>query len=154
MAHLEFESRLRASRADVWAAVTVMSGVNAELMPLVRMTYPSEAKSLSIADAPTGDFLFWSWILAYGFFPIDRHHLRLVETRPGEGFVEESVSWLQRRWRHERTVADLPGGCLVTDRLTFESRIRLFEPFVSRIVGALFRHRHRRLRRRYGRIAG
>ncbi len=153
MIEIEFASRLRSPRERVLAAVTMMRGVNAELMPLVKMTYPREARTLSIADAPVGEFLFWSWILAFGFIPIDRHHLRLVEIRPGEGFVEESVSWLQRRWRHERTVVELPNGCVVSDRLTFEPRLRALEPIVARIVGALFRHRHRRMRRRYGEIA-
>lgn len=153
MPGFHIESRLCTSVTEVWSAITVMPGVNAELMPLVRMTYPSEAKTQSIADAPAGEFLFWSWILAFGFIPIDRHHLRLVEIRPGEGFVEESVSWLQRRWRHERTVRGLPNGCVVTDRLTFEPRIGWAAPLVARIVGVVFRHRHRRLNRRYGEIA-
>ena len=153
MPELHFESHLRTTAADVWSTVTMMRGVNAELMPLFRMTYPYDAETLSIADAPTGNFLFWSWILAFGFFPIDRHHLRLIEIRAGEGFVEESVSWLQRRWRHERSVVEIPGGCVVRDRLTFEPRVRLLAPLVARIVGVLFRHRHRRLRRRFGDLA-
>jgi ligand-binding SRPBCC domain-containing protein len=69
----------------------------------------------------------------------------------GRGFVEESTSWVQRRWRHERTLVDAAGGgTTVTDRLVVRPRVALARPVVGAIVGALFRHRHRRLRRRFG----
>ncbi|MCB1155843.1 hypothetical protein KDL45_19435, partial [bacterium] len=72
---VEKATRLAASADDVWAAVTRMDGVNDELMPLARMTYPAEAKTLSIADAPIGEILFNSILLAFGIFPFDVHRL-------------------------------------------------------------------------------
>lgn len=54
--------------------------------------------------------------------PLDRHSLRIDSFRSdpdgGGGFVEESTSWLQRRWRHERRLEALGGSCRVTDRVT------------------------------------
>lgn len=130
-----------------------MAGVNAELMPWVRMTQP---KGVSIAElgAAVGEsspgFCFHSWLLLDGVLPIDRHALTIETLYPGVGFDEESTSWLQHRWRHERRITDEPdGGCTVTDTLEAQPRLRLAEPLVRLILKRVFTHRHRRLRRRY-----
>ena len=127
-----------------------MTGVNEELMPIMRMTFPAGASGMSLADAPLGCVAFHSWILLFGWIPIDRHALTLTEVRDGFGFREDSSSWSQRQWRHERTLEDIDGGCIVRDRLTFSARIPWFEPVLAGIVRTLFQHRHGRLRRRYG----
>jgi len=148
---LELSSRLAASRAEVWAVVSSMKGVNDELMPFVRMTYPSRLSKLTAADVVPGAVLFHSWILGLGVLPFDLHALALQEIREGDGFVEESTSWMQSRWRHERVLTDTPeGGCVVTDRLLIEPRVALARPLVAAVVGRLFAHRHRRLRERFG----
>jgi len=50
---LRFESAaLRAPAAEVRAAVWTMRGVNAELMPLLRMSCPAEHRERSLLDAP------------------------------------------------------------------------------------------------------
>ena len=68
-----------------------------------------------------------------------------------ESDLEESSSWLQRRWRHERTLTSTEsGGCTIEDRLVIEPRLRLFRPVVSAVVEQLFAHRHRRLVKRFG----
>ena len=146
----EISSQLRASRADVWAAVSSMEGVNYELMPFVRMTYPARASRLTAADIKPGELLFQSWLLAFGAVPFDLHALVLMEVTDGEGFVEESSSWMQRRWRHERRLRDAVSGCVVTDHLVVEPRLRMTQPVVGAAVRRLFSHRHRRLRRRFG----
>jgi hypothetical protein len=146
---LRFSTDLAAPRADVAAVVSTMDGVNAELRPCVRMTFP--ARWARLDGAPVDRLLFRSWLLLFGVLPVDRHALRLAAITPGEGFVEESTSWLQRRWRHQRRLADLPGGCRVEDHLVVQPRLRLAEPLVRLIVGAVFRHRHRRLASRFGR---
>lgn len=78
-----------------------------------------------------------STLLAFGWLPFDRHHLTLVSV--GErSFVEESWSWLQRRWRHERTITAEGEGCVVTDRLVVEPRDApraLVEPVVRTLFG-------------------
>lgn len=149
---LEFVSRLGASAGEVWAVVSTMQGVNAELRPLATMTFPAERGRLDGERVAPGRELFRSWILLGGVLPIDRHRLALVRIVPGIGFDEESSSWLQRRWRHERRVMTEPtGGCVVRDRLVVEPRRLVPPPLVAVIVGTVFRHRHRRLRSRFER---
>jgi hypothetical protein len=131
---LRFESRLAASAAVVWVGVSTMRGVNAELMPLLRMT------------APVDRVEFASWVLLGGFLPIDRHYLRLERVLPGAGFDERSTSWSQRVWIHRRRVSSSGAGACVADELEFEPGVKLLTPVLRAIVAAIFRHRHRRLR--------
>jgi hypothetical protein len=148
---LELSSELAAPRPAVWATVSAMRGVNAELFPFVRMTHPRALPSITTVDPAPGTVLFHSWLLLFGVLPFDRHALALEEVSDGEGFVEDSTSWLQRRWRHERRLTDRAGGgCVVTDRLTIEPRLALTKPLEAAIVRRLFDHRHRRLRQRFG----
>lgn len=151
MIEVERSSAVVASPEAVWAVVSTMAGVNQELGPLVRMTFPADRVALDGQDVPLGEVLFASWLLAFGVLPFDRHSLVLTSIEPGRGFVEESTSWLQRRWRHERTLETTPGGgCRVTDRLTVQPRVGLAAPVTRAVVGRLFTHRHRRLRARFG----
>ena len=149
---LRFASQLRAPAAEVWSAISTMAGVNAELMPLVRMTCPREAAARSLESAPLGEVAFHSYLLLFGVLPFDRHALTLLEILPGEGFIEDSTSLLQRRWRHERRIAPSPtgGGCILTDELLFLPRVAALAPLVRPIVRSIFDHRHRRLHRRFG----
>lgn len=145
---IEFEvvSSVNADVNDVWWFVSTMEGVNYELHPFVHMTGGREHRTLS-TPIRRGRVLFRSWLLLFHAIPFDRHSLALVRIEEGRGFVEESTSWLQRRWRHERSLAaDLDGGCTITDRLVIEPRLRLSRSVVALIVKPLFRHRHRRLR--------
>ena len=147
---LEFASSLDADPADVWAAVSTMQGVNFELHPFIHMSSPAAHRALPASIVP-GQVIFRSWLLLFRVLPFDRHALALDQFDEGHGFVEESSSWLQRRWRHERRLAtDAAGHCLVTDRLVIEPRVQLALPVVELVVKHLFRHRHRRLRRRFG----
>jgi ligand-binding SRPBCC domain-containing protein len=148
---LTFASELDAAAPTVWEIVGTMQGVNAELAPWLRMTAPPEASNLRIEDAPLGREIFASWVLLGGVLPIDRHNFKLVEVDRGRGFVEDSTSWSQRRWEHRRDVQ--PRGeaaCLLTDRLTFTPRVGVSGPVLERVIGVVFRHRHRRLRERFG----
>jgi hypothetical protein len=132
--NFEIETEVGSSAARVWAGVTRMAGVNAELLPYVRMTCPAEFADRGIDEAPLGEVAFRSWLLAFGVLPFDLHALKLEEV--GDGwFVEVSSSWMQRVWRHERHVA---------------ARTPLAEPLGRAVVAFLFRHRHRQLQRLYG----
>lgn len=145
---IEIASRLRATADEVWAHASTMEGVNAELAPWVRMTVPRAARGKQLAELPPGREAFASVLLLLGFVPFDLHHLTL-ERILERGFVEESWSWLQRRWRHERSVEPLADGCMVTDCVTVEPRgapAWIVEPIVRRI----FRARHDRLRQLFG----
>ncbi len=152
---LTFSTTVAASRPEVWARVATMDGVNDELMPLVRMTHPAHLQSLADVDVQPGAVLHRCWLLAGGFVPVDRHALALERVMDGEGFDEESTSWLQRRWCHERRLADAPGGgTMVSDRLVVVPRMALAAPLTRWVVGVVFRHRHRRLLARFGGTSG
>lgn len=153
MRTLRFESRLATPASEVWAVASTMDGVNHELMPMMRMTHPPDAGSLDDGRAKPGVVLFRSWLLLFGVLPIDRHSLVLDRLIAGEGFDEHSYSWLQRVWIHQRRVQPDGEGSRVTDELAFEPRIRLAGVLVAPIVKALFEHRHRRLRARFGAVA-
>jgi hypothetical protein len=140
------ESQLPLSADLVWDRVSNMHGVNAELMPWVRMTISKEAKGLSFQDAPVGKPLFRSWIMVGGFLPIDLHHFFLEAAEHGH-FRERSSSWLQAVWCHERWVTATPTGCRVTDKLAFQPRLPLIGGMVTFIIRWVFEHRHRRLLR-------
>ncbi len=148
---LTFSTTVAAPRPEVWARVATMDGVNDELMPLVRMTHPAHLQSLADVEIEPGVVLHRCWLLAGGFVPVDRHALALERVMDGEGFDEESSSWLQRRWRHERRLADAPGGgTVVSDRLVIVPRLAFAAPLTRWVVGVVFRHRHRRLLARFG----
>ncbi len=150
---LEFVSSLDADVHDVWRMVSTMQGVNFELHPLLHMTSGREHTALPIAIEP-GRVIFRSWLLLFHVVPFDRHSFALDQIEAGQGFIEESSSWLQRRWRHERRLTtDGESGCSIADRLVIEPRLRYTRPVVALIVKQLFRHRHRRLGRRFGAIA-
>ena len=149
-------STLAARAPLVWTRITTMDGVNDELAPWVRMTYPAEFSSLADAEESLlGRVAFHSWLLAGGVVPFDRHSLRLdvVDERgeAGGGFVEESTTLLQSRWCHQRDVVALDGSsCTVTDRLVVVPRLSFARPVVARLVPWLFQRRHQRLVQRFG----
>jgi ligand-binding SRPBCC domain-containing protein len=151
---LTFTSELNATAEAVWAVVGTWRGVNEELAPWLQMTAPQEASKSRIEDAPVGRVIFVSWVLVGGVFPIDRHSLKMAKIDPGEGFLEDSTSWSQKNWEHQRQVkADGERSCIVTDRLTFTPRVSALGPMIERVIAAVFRHRHRRLKARFGAAA-
>ena len=134
----------------MWARISTPDGVNDEFKPLFRMTFPADIASLDPENVPLGERICRSWILLFGLVPIDYDDLTLVRVEAGRGFLERSKMLSQHVWEHERTLADHPGGCQVTDRVRFEPKLRLTSGpsrFVYRLV---FRYRHRRLLRRFG----
>ena len=143
-------SRLEAAPEIVWARVSTVAGVNAELRPIARMTAPRGVDSLADVDVALGQRLFRSWVLLFGLLPIDYDDLTLVRLEPGRGFHERSSMLSQRVWEHERTLVAEGCGCRVTDRLRFEPRTPIPAGAVERVVRLLFQHRHRRLRRTFG----
>jgi ligand-binding SRPBCC domain-containing protein len=154
MTGFERRSRLEAAPADVWASATSMKGINYELRPFLRMTSPRGYESI---DAPPpgvefvpGERLFRSWILLFGFLPVEYDDVTLVELEPGRSFRERSQLLTQRVWVHERTIDPAPGGCILTDRLQWEPRLGLPAALFGPMYRLVFRLRHRRLRRRFG----
>ena len=76
--------------------------------------------------------------------------LALVALEPGRGFHERSRMLSMRVWEHERWLEPAVSGCRVVDRLSFAPRLPGMAPLLEQIVRATFRHRHRRLRSRFG----
>jgi ligand-binding SRPBCC domain-containing protein len=148
---VEIQSKLEAPAATVWDHVATFTGINDELGPYLRMTAPAHLSGLGAADLRLGQRLGRSWLLVLVVLPVEFDDVVLVELEHGRRFLERSRMGSLRVWQHERVVEpDGAGSCVVTDRLRFEPRVGAALPLVRRIVAALFGHRHRRLRRRFG----
>jgi hypothetical protein len=150
MRAFEIKSDLAIKASEFWSQCSLES-VNWELAPFIRMTAPTDWQSQPIEGWPVGVELFKSWILLFGVLPVDRHAFRLREMAPGFGFYERSSSWTSREWNHDRTVVGNDHGCTVIDRVAVVSRVPILEPFLLPIYRLIFRHRHRRLRKKYAR---
>lgn len=147
--HVRVSSRLAAPVGEVWATVATFAGVNAELMPYCRMVPPRRLAGRSLESYRPGERAS-CWLLLGGVLPFDRHRLGLESVAPGEGFVEESTTWLQRRWRHERSLAADGRATIVVDQVTVIPRVAAAVPFTRWVLARVFGHRHRRLRDRFG----
>jgi ligand-binding SRPBCC domain-containing protein len=143
----EARSRLAAPAPRVWAHATSLDGINAELRPYLKMTAPPGVTALDETIAP-GQVVARSVLLLFGLVPVDRMDITLAELEPGRRFLERSSVWSQRLWQHERIVEPDGAGCVLTDRLTFEPRAG--GPLVAAFLRAVFRNRHRALRRLFG----
>jgi hypothetical protein len=146
----ELASDLSADAGALLAHATAMSGVNAELGPLLRMTAPRAYRNMTLFDAPVGQPLFRSWVLFAGVLPIDFDHLSFESIDRDSGFVESSTMLSMRSWRHERRVTargpDGKSGSRLIDRITFEPRIPGTGKILASVAKAVFSHRHARLR--------
>ena len=145
------ESSLLAAPPDaVWQRVGSMPGVNAELAPLLAMTFPARWQRLT-ADAVAADRpVFRSVILLFGIVPIDVHSVGFASMEPGSGFLERSSSLLHSSWIHERRLVPVGGGTRITDRVHFRNRLPIPGAMTVPLMRFVFRHRHRRLRRHFG----
>jgi ligand-binding SRPBCC domain-containing protein len=145
---LTVEVLLPADRSEVWAALSTVGGTNHELAPFLRMTDPTRAARFDTETWRVGAPV--SWQLLFGVIPVDRHRIELVALPDGSGFRESSSSWWHRVWRHERTLLDDPGGCIVRDSVETEHRLGVLDPIEGWAVRRMFRQRHRSLQRRFG----
>src|SRR5205085_11736866 len=141
ISRFEVSSVVVAPAERVWARVSTMAGVNAELGPIFRMTHPADIDTLSPDRVVPGARLFRSWVLLFGVLPVDYDDITLLAVRPGVGFHESSPMLSQRRWDHERILEDVPGGCRVTDRIAFAPRLALPAPLHRVIPPGMFRYR-------------
>ena len=149
----EESSALAIPASQFWADAT-LADVNAELAPWVRMTAPAAWELVPLRQWPTGQCLFRSWVLLLGFLPVDLHAFYLQSIDPGRGFEERSSSVTNKRWEHSRAIASHNAGCLVVDSVRFESRLPLVGAMLLPVYRAIFRSRHRYLRRKHGQPVG
>jgi hypothetical protein len=150
-AEITVTSRLHARPDRVWDRVITAAGINDELRPILRMTVPQGLERLDPAAIELGRPLGRSWVLLFGLIPFDYDEITLVRLEEGRGFLERSRMLSQRVWEHERTLEPAAeSGCLLTDRIRWEPRLGLPGAPLRPLVRAVFRHRHARLRRRFG----
>jgi ligand-binding SRPBCC domain-containing protein len=147
---LTVTSRLAAPPEAVWERVITPAGIRDEMRPFLRMTMPRGLESLEPESVTLGEPIGRSWLLLFGLLPIDFDEICLVRLEPGRGFLERSRMLSQRVWEHERTVEPQAGGCAITDRIAWEPRGPLRARWLAPLFGWFFRHRHRRLQRRFG----
>lgn len=153
---IERESIVGASADEVWRRVVTPEGINDELRPVMTMSIPGAAASMTIDDLPVGAPIGRAWLRLFGVLPFDYDDLTIAELTPGRAFREESTMLSMRLWRHERSVTPDGPTAIVRDRITFRLRagLRPATPVVAAGVGALFSHRHRRLQRHFAGPAG
>ena len=150
MRRFEIESVVDGTADAVWARATAPEGFNDELMPIVRMTVPRAMRGVTLADVAPGQRLGRSWLLLFGFLPVDFDDIAIAELGPGRRFLERSTMLTMRRWEHERTVKPVgEDRSEVRDSVGFEPRfvLRPLTPVLARVFLRVFRHRHRRLAR-------
>lgn len=155
MVELEQEVRLAVDADRLWRDVCTLDGVNRELAPLLRMTVPPGLEGATIDALRAGQPAGRSWLLLAGLIPVEYDDLCLAEIEPGR-FLERSRMLTIDPWEHERSVLAAGSGSLLRDRLRFELRRPLAllpgaDRLARALVGAVFRHRHRRLAKLYGR---
>jgi hypothetical protein len=114
------------------------------------MTAPARLRREGLVNVELGRRLCRSFVLLGGVLPIDYDDLTLVRLDPPAGFLERSSMLSQRVWEHERTLEQTPEGCVLTDRISYAPRIPLPATLSRAVYARVFRHRHRRLRRRFG----
>jgi len=130
--------------------VSTVKGINDEFWPLFRMTAPRTLREHGLASVEVGKRVCRSWVLLFGVLPIDYDDITLVRLDPPNGFLERSVMLSQRSWQHERTLEQLPDGCRLTDTISYQPRLPIPDIALRAVYRRIFRHRHRRLRKRFG----
>jgi len=110
------------------------------------MTFPPGINDLTAAWRP-GERLFRSWLLVGGLLPVEYDDVVFQEVEPGQRFLERSSLLTQRLWEHERTIEPTRQGSRVTDRVRFVPRLPWLAALYGPVFQAVFRWRHRKLRR-------
>ena len=136
---LSIATTLPTSVDELWSWSTSIRGIQAEMWPVLKITFPKSLKHID-KDTALGKPLCRCHFLLLGIFPMDMSKLTFVELVPGHRFVEQSPLFSMQLWRHERVVTPAPGGATVTDNLEFTPRFAA--PVVRWFVKRFFEHRH------------
>jgi ligand-binding SRPBCC domain-containing protein len=138
MRSFRVSSVVRAAPEAVWERATTLAGVNAELWPLARMTGEGTMREGALGR---------SWVLVAGVLPIDYDDIHLEAVDPGRGFRERSRLGSCGAWHHDRTLIALPDGTRIVDEVAFAPRLPAAGGLLAFVFEAVFRWRHRRLRK-------
>lgn len=144
--NLTFKTPLPASAEEVWSWSTSVRGIQSEMWPILKMTFPKGMTRID-KDTTLGKSLGRCHFLLLGIFPMDMSKLTFLELEPGRRFVEQSPLVSMRTWRHERVVTPAGDGACVTDNLEFSPRFAT--PLVTWFVKLFFKHRHAVLARSF-----
>ena len=137
------------TREDVWRTIGNWDGVNNELGPLIKMSYPKTYAQL--ADIPAdGKSHFTAGVTLFGIIPIDRHKFAFVGKDIPNYFDERSSNLNMKFWSHKRTLIEREGGVEVTDTCAFIPRIGFMGGFLGATFSWVFRRRHQRLKKQFG----
>jgi ligand-binding SRPBCC domain-containing protein len=143
-------SHLNADRAAVWSRVTTAAGINDELRPIFRMTASRSLRQHGLSEVVLGQRICRSWVLLFGVLPVDYDDITLQRLEPPRSFLERPTMLTQREWQHERTIDEAPGGCVLSDRIRYQPRLPIPDVLLRALYTSIFRHRHSRLRKRFG----
>jgi ligand-binding SRPBCC domain-containing protein len=154
-AAVDMTSVLSAPQADVWARIGTPEGINDELRPIMKMTVPRGLKGQTLDTVPLGKSLGRSWFLLFNVLPIDYDRIVVAERDPGERFLEDSTMSAMKLWRHERTLRTEGSATVLRDQVSFQLRPHLawipgLAGLLSKVLGFLFTHRHKRLVEHFG----
>ena len=152
-ARITRRSLLAAPPEEVWERIVSVRWINAELMPIVRMTFPPDRLRVDALEPAHGQPVFRSVLLLFGVLPIDVHTCTVFDLSPGRGFVEQSSSLVQRVWLHQRRLQAVPGGTELTDQIEYACRLPGLAAMLRPALAGVFGHRHRQLRRHFGALA-
>lgn len=144
------KTTVHASDKEVWAWSTSIKGIEAEMWPVLKITFPKGMTHID-EDTTLDKSLGRCHFLLLGICPIDMSKLTFVELVPGRRFVEQSPLLSMRSWRHERIVTPTSEGTVVTDNLTFRPRVA--GPLVGWFVKRFFEHRHAVLAKSFAKAA-
>jgi hypothetical protein len=143
-------SVIHCHRKQLWNDITKLKNVNYELMPILKMTYPKQADIADIQSIKKGEVLFKSYFLLLGFIPVDLHYLRVVVVKDGYFFHENSYSLINSTWKHHRTLEGIDEEYTkITDWIRFNPKIPFLGYILKPFIHYLFKHRHRRLLKKY-----
>ena len=152
MPNFEMESILKSDIERLSKELFTMKGVNEELYPIVTMSAPTIWKSKPITDWPKNTKLFKSRINFLGYIPIDLHDFEFSDISK-DGFKENSSSLMNKQWKHERSIVQSGDDVIVRDRVDYESKVGLVGLLLKPVYKSIFRHRHSKLKAKYGTIS-
>lgn len=132
---------------SLWDGVTSPEGINFEMGPWLRFVPPAEPDLLGLAAS--GEPLNLKVKGPLGF-PLGRYPLQLKRLEEGKGFLEQTRMLPFLLWQHERNLEAYGDQTVIIDRLGWQWKPAFLDPLVRGGVRAFFRHRHRKLRRRFG----
>lgn len=143
------ESLINADKHTLWNHITQMKNVNAELMPFVRMTYPTNRSEIGNNDVPLHETLFKSYVFLFEFIPIDIHYLKLDKIDFGNAFYENSTTMTHKYWKHTRTLTSQNEKTFVCDEVHFLPRFEPLGNVMLPIIKKVFEHRHEQLKKQF-----